>query len=305
MTRVERGSERFCQIATGAPRPHLAFETRVSGPPGAPALASDTCTHVLPPAPRTADVRAKGISAMDRRRLLLMLAVFVAIIGTALVFLYVRGADNRAQSQYSSVTVLRATQNIAAGEAYDDAVSSGKIAPASVPQNQLNAGYQTSLTALKGKVAAVPIFAGQQVITSQFGNTVQSTSTNLPIPKGMIAISVNLSDEARVAGNVYPGSRVAIFTSGLGGPEKKGGSGAAIGATDPSAGEVALLLPNVLVLNVGDPVQATSTTTDETGVQTSETLPRTLLTLAVSQKEAQKIILAQDTGATNSLTFGL
>jgi pilus assembly protein CpaB len=244
---------------------------------------------------------------MDRRRLLLMLAVFVAIIGTALVFLYVRGADNRAQSQYSSVTVLRATKNIAAGETYDAAVSSGKIAPASVPENQLNTGYQTSLTALKGTVAAVPIFAGQQIITSQFGNTVQSTSTNLPIPKGMIAISVQLSDPDRVAGNVYPGSRVAVFATGLGGPEHKGGSGAIIGSGDPAAtSETALLLPNVLVLNVGDPVQATSTTTDESGVQTSETLPRTLLTLAVNQRDAQKIILAQKgAGSADALTFGL
>jgi pilus assembly protein CpaB len=244
---------------------------------------------------------------MDRRRLLLMLAVFVAIIGTALVFLYVRGADNRAQSQYSSVTVLRATQNIAAGESYDAAVSSGKIASAAVPQNQLNEGYQTSITALKGKIASVPIFKGQQIISGQFGNnSVQATSTNLPIPKGMIAISVQLSDQARVAGNVYPGSRVAVFTSGLGGPEKKAGSGAtSVTSTDPTSSEVALLLPNVLVLNVGDPVQSTSTTTDEAGNQTSETLPRTLLTLAVNQRDAQKIILAQESGSSAPLTFGL
>jgi pilus assembly protein CpaB len=242
---------------------------------------------------------------MDRRRLLLMLAVFVAIIGTALVFLYVRGADNRAQSQYDSVSVLAATQNIAAGESYDDAVSSGKIAATSVPQTQLNEGYQTSITALKGKVASVPIFAGQQIISGQFGNTIQATSTNLPIPKGMIAISVQLSDPDRVAGNVYPGSRVAVFATGLGGPDHKAGSGAAVGAADLSASETALLLPNVLVLNVGDPVQATSTTTDESGVQTSETLPRTLLTLAVNQKDAQKIILAQKGDSSDALTFGL
>lgn len=241
---------------------------------------------------------------MDRRRLLLMLAVFVAIIGTALVFLYVRGADNRAQSQYSSVSVLRATQNIAAGETYDDAVSSGKIASTSVPQNQLNAGYQTSLTALKGKVAAVPIFAGQQIISDQFGSTVQSTSTNLPIPKGMIAVTVQLSDPDRVAGNVYPGSRVALFATNMGGPEHKGGSGAGIGPDGAVATETALLLPDVLVLNVGDPVQSTSTTTDESGVQTSEVLPRTLLTLAVDQQEAQKVILASK-GYPDSLTFGL
>ena len=36
---------------------------------------------------------------MDRRRLLLILAVFVAVIGTALVFLYVKGADKRANNQ--------------------------------------------------------------------------------------------------------------------------------------------------------------------------------------------------------------
>ena len=234
-----------------------------------------------------------------------MLAVFVAIIGTALVFLYVRGADNRAQSQFASVSVLRATQNIAAGETYDEAVTAGKIASASVPQNQLNQGYQTSITALKGKIAAVPIFAGQQIISGQFGNTVVSTSTNLPIPKGMIAISVQLSDPDRVAGNVYPGSRVAVFATGLGGPEHKGGSGAAVGGTDATASETALLLPDVLVLNVGDPVQATSTTTDESGVQTSETLPRTLLTLAVNQRDAQKVILAQKGATTDALTFGL
>jgi pilus assembly protein CpaB len=57
------------------------------------------------------------------------------------------------------------------------------------------------------------------------------------------------------------------------------------------------------VLNVGSPQPpTTSTTTDENGTQTTEQLPRTLLTLAVTQKEAQKVILASK--ALN-LTFGL
>ena len=49
---------------------------------------------------------------MDRRRLLLILAVFVAVIGTALVFLYVKGADGRAKDYVASTPVLVATQNI-------------------------------------------------------------------------------------------------------------------------------------------------------------------------------------------------
>src|SRR3954453_7046630 len=249
MTRLPRARRILCHFATGLPDAHLASDSlrfrvaRVSHPMRTLIRALTYC-H---PPPGRQIVRAKGIPAMDRRRLLLMLAVFVAIIGKALVFLYVRGADNRAQSQYSSVTVLRATQNIAAGESYDEAVTAGKIASAAVPQNQLNEGYQTSLTGLKGKIASVPIFAGQQIISGQFGNnSVQATSTNLPIPKGMIAISVQLSDQARVAGNVYPGSRVAVFTSGLGGPEKKAGSGAGVGTDTLASTETALLLPNVL-----------------------------------------------------------
>jgi len=233
---------------------------------------------------------------MDRRRLLLMLAVFVAIIGTALVFLYVRGADNRAQNQYDSVSVLKANQDIPAGEKYDDALAAGKISLQPVPQNQLNEGYQTSTEALKGKVAAVPIFSGQQIIGSQFGNTVQAVSTALPIPKGMVAISVNLTDPDRVAGNIQNGSEVAIFVSQLN-PETSTTPGAA-----PSAAWTRLLLPKVTVLNVGSPVTTTSTTTDSSGNQTTEQLPRTLLTLAVTQKDAQKVILSSKA---LDLTFAL
>jgi pilus assembly protein CpaB len=58
----------------------------------------------------------------------------------------------------------------------------------------------------------------------------------------------------------------------------------------------------VTVLNVGSPVPTTATTTDDSGNQTTEQLPRTLLTIAVTQKEAQKVILASKA---LDLTFGL
>src|SRR5690349_18226950 len=180
---------------------------------------------------------------MDRRRLLLILAVFVALMGTALVFLYVQGADKRAQNKFDNVSVLKATQDIAAGESYDQALSAGKIAPADVPRDQLNTGYETSTTTLKGKVAAVPIFAGQQIIQTQFGDSIQAASSPLAIPKGMIAISVNLTDPDRVAGNIQNGSDVAIFVTGT--------LQSATGAAATSTESTRLLLPKVTVLNVG------------------------------------------------------
>jgi pilus assembly protein CpaB len=232
---------------------------------------------------------------MDRRRLLLMLAVFVAIIGTALVFLYVRGADSRAQNQYDSVSVLKATSNIASGTKYDDALSSGQISMSSVPKNELNKNAVTSTEALKGKIVSVPIFNGQQIVSDQFGNSVTAAASALAIPKGMIAISVNLTDPDRVAGNIQNGSQVAIFVTGELTNTTPGGAGAGVQSTR-------LLLPNVTVLNVGSPVTTTSTTTDQSGNQTTEQLPRTLLTIAVNQKDAQKVIVASKA---LDLTFGL
>lgn len=234
---------------------------------------------------------------MDRRRLLLMLAVFVAIIGTALVFLYVRGADSRAANKYASVSVLKATQDIAAGTTYDDALAAGQIQVSSVPENQLNANAVSSTDALKGKIVSVPIFSGQQIISNQFGNSVSAVASALAIPKGMIAISVNLTDPDRVAGNIQNGSQVAIFVTGTLTNSTTGAS-----TTGADIQSTRLLLPRVTVLNVGSPVTTTSTTTDQQGNQTTEQLPRTLLTIAVDQKDAQKVIVASKA---LDLTFGL
>jgi pilus assembly protein CpaB len=237
---------------------------------------------------------------MDRRRLLMILAVFVAVIGTLLVFVYVKGADNRANSKLDNVNVLKATADIKAGESYDTALANGEIAVLGVPSNQQNPGVVTDTSLLKGKVVSVPIFTGQQILASQFGNTAPAATSALNIPKGKIAISVNLTDPDRVAGNIEPGSDVAIFVTGT---LKASTAGGAAGATgDADVQTTRLLLPSVTVLNVGSPQPTTSTTTDTTGAQTTETLPRTLLTIAVNQKEAQAVIVASKA---LDLTFGL
>jgi pilus assembly protein CpaB len=238
---------------------------------------------------------------MDRRRLLLILAVFVALLGTALVFLYVRTVKNNAVAE---TDVLVATASISSSETYDSALAAGKLQMQSVPADYVAGipGAVTSTDTLKGTVAATDLYQGQVVTSGQFTKDVASVETSSPlaIPKGMIAISVNLTDPDRVAGNIENGSNVAIFVTGtLDGTPGASSSG---GSSDVQATK--LLIPKVLVLNVGSPQQpTTSTTTDQTGTQTTtEQLPRTLLTIAVDQKDAQKVIVASK--ALN-LTFGL
>ncbi len=102
------------------------------------------------------------------------------------------------------------------------------------------------------------------------------------MPEGEFAISVNLSDTGRVAGFVSPGSNVAVFLNGPVGPQGQDGT--------------RLLLPKVQVIAVGATTVTTSTTTAEGGAQTTESLPRTLFTLAVDQRKAEKLMYAATHG---------
>src|SRR4051812_9770878 len=152
--------------------------------------------------------------SMDRRKVLLAVAAVIAALGTLLVFLYVRGADTRADQRYDAVQVLRVVKPIAAGETVEAAQAAGKIESGSVSKKDLLPDALTGTESVAGKIAVTNMFPGEQLIGSKFGAT--GSSNGLAIPKGKIAISVNLSDPARVAGFVVPGDKVAIFMTGGG-----------------------------------------------------------------------------------------
>jgi pilus assembly protein CpaB len=225
---------------------------------------------------------------MDRRRILLIAAVLVAAMGAVLVFLYVQGADSRAQDKFDTVEVLKASAIIEAGESIEDASAAGKLVKAAVSQDQLLNGYQTDIAPLEGTRAMQTIFPGEQIVSDKFTSGDVSSSPALPIPDdGNIAMSVNLTDPSRVAGFVNPGSEVAIFVTG----------------TDEAGKAYSrLLLDRVTVLAVGNTTPVSTTTTDETGASTTEQLPRTLITISVEQRQMEKVLFAQGNG---ELAFGL
>jgi pilus assembly protein CpaB len=57
-----------------------------------------------------------------------------------------------------------------------------------------------------------------------------------------------------------------------------------------------VLLPKADVIAVGATTLITQTTTTDTGESTTEEIPLAILTLALSQKDAQRVIFAQDQG---------
>jgi pilus assembly protein CpaB len=224
---------------------------------------------------------------MDRRRVLLVAAAVIAALGTLLVFLYVRGADQRANDKFQAVKVLKAVKQIEPGEKVADAQAAGKFEQSSVDQGSRLPDALDSLAAIDGQIAKTTIYPGEQIVASKFGTTAASASS-LTIPKGMIAMSINLTDTARVAGFVNPGDKVAIFTNSSG--------GAGLGSF------TRLLLNDIEVIGVGTTTVVSTTTTDSTGAQTTEQLPRTLFTLGVTQAQAEKLMFATGNG---ELVFGL
>ncbi len=218
---------------------------------------------------------------MDRRKVLLAAAAVIAALGTLLVFLYVRSADTRAADKFDAVPVLRVVKQINPGETVAAAQAAGKIEEGSVGEGDRQVDALTALDAISTQVAQTTLYPNEQVVASKFAATPASSST-LTIPRGKLAVSATLTDTGRVAGFVNPGDKVAIFFN----------TGAA----------TKTLLTDMEVIAVGTTTVVSTTTTDASGAQTTEQLPRTLFTLGTTQEQALKILYAASHG---DLSFGL
>jgi pilus assembly protein CpaB len=223
---------------------------------------------------------------MGRRTVLLIVAALIAVMGSSMVFLYVKSADDRARDKQDPVEILTAVTPINPGETLSEAQAAGKLALAPIPRELVLPGALTSVGEFGNLVALTPVYATEQIVSAKFGSA--GDQEILTIPDGMIAISVSLSDTGRVAGFVSPGSEVAVFLTGS-------DAGGGVAGTR-------LLLPTVSVIAVATDTIAPAATAEGGTAAAAEQLPRTLFTLAVTQAQAQKLIYASSNG---ELAFGL
>lgn len=224
---------------------------------------------------------------MARRSVLLIVAVLIALVGTSLIVLYVQGIDARATEGQELVEVLTATDVIDAGEDVAAAQEAGKFEKTQVRREDLVEGALTSTSSINDLVAVGTIYPGEQILSKKFGNLGEAGT--LIIPDDKLAVSVELTDPERVAGFVNPGSEVAIFVSAdpvLYKPD---------GKEQKLAQYTGLLLPKVEVVGVGTTSIAAKTTRSEEGEET-EQVARTILTVAVDQEDAEKLIYADRNG---------
>jgi pilus assembly protein CpaB len=195
-------------------------------------------------------------------------------MGTFLVFMYASKAESAAAAGQAPVEVLVATEAIPAGSSGSAIAAGGQVELRTLPTASVPEGALSDLSGVNELLNAAPIYPGQVLITNMF--TGADKTTALTLPKGTMAMSVELKDPQRVAGFVTPGSEVAVFATLA---EKGAGNGQETTISD-------LLLDRVRVVAVGPSTLRAGGTTN------NEEIPTAILTLAVTEEQAKKLAFA-------------
>lgn len=204
---------------------------------------------------------------MGRRTLLLITAILIAAVGTALLWVYVQGADQRATARQDTVEVYVTTRDL------PDRLPGAQV-PSYVEKRRvprwLTDGAVANLRDLATLQAAGPITTYSVLKRSQFSTTGRRTGP-LSFDSKKFLLTVQVANPQRVA-YLIGGVQVSVFvtgTLGTGGPQTR------------------LLLPDVTVVDVA----GANVRSGVAGAPAANNV-----TLEVGQVEAQKIIQAQTAG---------
>jgi len=228
---------------------------------------------------------------MGRRVLVVLAAVVVALIGVVAVVVYAQGADARAVADQQPQTVYIAKALVPAGTTAAEAVATGLIVPTQVAAKGLPLGALSTVDAATGKLLALTDIApGEFVTASRFGTTPLGQKA-IQVPDGQIAISLTLSDPARVGAFVSPGSHIVIYDTYTPAVAAAGTTAAAAGAA--ATKQTRVLLDDVLVIAMGS---ATLTPPAATAGAAQPAAAGALVTVALPPATAAKLVHGIQTG---------
>ncbi|WP_106399191.1 Flp pilus assembly protein CpaB [Actinocorallia populi] len=229
---------------------------------------------------------------MNRRLLSIIAALVLAGAGTLAVLAYARAADDRAAERSRPVSVLVAARAIPAGTAVSGLQNGGYLRLRNYPAGAVPDDALSRLTEEhRGLVVNTAVGEGALITRSLMEE--KEASQAFAVPEGRIALTVEMGEPQRVAGYAKAGSRVVIFIS-LRQVKARGGA-------ESAEQRVRILMSDVPVLAVG-PASTDGTEQNPKG-------DRSLVTLAVTQEQAERLILGatQGTGEGegNALYMGL
>ncbi len=155
---------------------------------------------------------------MKGRGLVVFLALILATLATAGVFMYSRGVKDQANTGGTMVQVVVSKVDLPARSDLDQMIKDDQFKIVQVPEGVVVSGAVTSVDQLAGKSNVEAILAGEQIPTARISGNVPGGA--LAIPDGMEAITVSLDAPRGVAGAINAGDHVTIYSTFKDAPAK-------------------------------------------------------------------------------------
>jgi pilus assembly protein CpaB len=234
----------------------------------------------------------------------LVAALAAGFAAMVLTWLYISTREASLLSQSEPQVVIFARTDIPG----NSVIESGMFELKSVPSAFAQPRAMTKPEDVQGRVATVPIAAGSQILATMLGDESEGALA-YEVPSGQRALSIAAADITGVGGLVRPGNRVDILgTFEFGRPIGISQNGTINYADERT--ETRLMMQDVRVLAVdkqhrrrGAPPRPVPTAVDEEAVAPAPLEPDIRnVTVLVSLRQAQELILAQEIG---SLTLAL
>lgn len=203
----------------------------------------------------------------------------LAIVGAILMISYAQGADQRAVRNLEPVPVLVVKTAIPAGTPAES--MSGSLAVEQLPATAVAGSALASLDGSAGKVAAVDLIPGEQLVTERLiAPEDVPVQGETKVPAGLQEVSFEIEPKRVLGGNINPGDHVGVFLTFDGGADK----------AKPEDPTTQLTVRKVLVTAVQR--------TPQPPEQSSDAIPSgvLMLTVAVNDIDAGKIVFASEFG---------
>jgi pilus assembly protein CpaB len=225
---------------------------------------------------------------MNRRVLAVVVAVLLAVGGAALVVNYVRNADARAIAENQPTKVFVAAKLIPAGTTLKDAQRTDLVVETRVAAAALPTGALQEIGPDNNALLALSdVQPGEYLLSARFGVTPVGEKA-IEVPAGMLAMSVELSDPARVGQFVTPGSHIAIYaTHGI---KAMTDDEQAKAFNELDVKGTSALLPDVQVIAMGNNPLAAPKKAE--GEEAQNSTPGFLVTVAVTPEDAPRLVHA-------------
>ncbi|MGA8980368.1 MAG: RcpC/CpaB family pilus assembly protein [Pedococcus sp.] len=230
---------------------------------------------------------------MGRRLVAIFAAALVALVGVTAVLLYARGADARAVAAQQPTSVYVVKSIVPSGTTLKDAVQNGLIVKTSVAAAGVPSGALAGVDGSNGGLyATTDIQPGEYVLADRFGVKPVGEKA-ITVPTGMVAVSVQLSDPARVGTFLTPGSKVVLYDTYSPVAAAPDAKTAAAASSEQST---RVLLDDVLIIAMGE----ASLTPAAAPIAGEDAAPAAalgaLMTVAVTPADATRLVHGIQTG---------